>query len=439
MVVIAEAPSSPGQRLLWLLDRYRGGGGMLNCPLVCRLHGRLDLALLSAAVDALTARHEALRTTFVRRGRELRQLIHAPGPVPIARRDCSGAADPEAAVRAALAGELRSSIDCEHWPTRATLWRLGPEDHVVCWNMNHLVTDLWSCGILADELETLLARSADPAQLPAAGLQYRQFCEWQESEAARGELRRHEGYWRRQLAGLQPLALPFRPARAQRAGARGAERAEIGAEAAGKLRVLARESGTTPFAVMLAVFYAYVHRHAGQTDLAVASLFANRSRLDFARTVGFLVNMVALRTRVPAPAGFTELLARTHATVVEAFVHQAAPFHMVSGASMPAGVARFDDVVFHMAAEPIHRARAAGVLELEVLVPDVTGRFAFELAVMPSESGLAVKLFHSEGLLDAGAARALVEGYAALATAVAEQASNCARPAQERGSGTGRG
>ena len=63
------SPATVGQRLLRMIAHYRSGNGALNCPIVYRLHGPLDTAALSAALAALTARHEALRTVLTSAGR----------------------------------------------------------------------------------------------------------------------------------------------------------------------------------------------------------------------------------------------------------------------------------------------------------------------------------------------------------------------------------
>jgi hypothetical protein len=74
-----------------------------------------------------------------------------------------------------------------------------------------------------------------------------------------------------------------------------------------------------------------------------------------------------------------------------------------------------------MTAEPIDRVRSAGDLQLEFLVPDLRGRFAFELALMPRHgAGLAVKLFYSREVLAERAARDVAAAFVAVAGAVAD-------------------
>ncbi|MDT7608730.1 MAG: hypothetical protein QOG96_3233 [Pseudonocardiales bacterium] len=56
---------SSGQRRLWALAQMGGASAAYNEPMAFRLRGSLDRAALASALDALVARHEALRTRVV--------------------------------------------------------------------------------------------------------------------------------------------------------------------------------------------------------------------------------------------------------------------------------------------------------------------------------------------------------------------------------------
>src|ERR1700761_758856 len=57
-----DLPLSYGQEQLWFLDRFVPGVSAYNIPFSLGLSGPVDTAALSRALDALVARHEALRT-----------------------------------------------------------------------------------------------------------------------------------------------------------------------------------------------------------------------------------------------------------------------------------------------------------------------------------------------------------------------------------------
>lgn len=417
-----EIQASTGQRLLWLLSEYQGEGGSLNCPVVFRMKGPLDTPGLEAALDHLVARHESLRTTFARRGHQLRQVIHEAGRVNVARADLSGALDAEAAAREALAKELRTNIDPTTWPLRATLWRLGTEDHLLCLNMHHLVTDTWSCVVLQRELVAAYAQSQGVGTgPPPGGWQFSQFMAWHERQVAGEGFLRHREYWRRQLAGASAPRLPLRARRPKSEGRRGSVHALIGPASAEGLQALASACGTTLFAVMLSVYYALLNRLTGQPDLAAATLFANRTRREVENTVGFLTNLLVLRTRLDGARTFTDIVQRVRTTVREGTVYQELPYHLVPRDAPAHSSARLDEAVFQMLAEPIDETLRAGGVEFQAVVPDVAGRFDLELALMASDEGTAAKLFYAEERVCPSWARDFISAYVAAAAAVAAE------------------
>src|SRR4051812_20474745 len=60
-----ELPASVGQRLLWLMDHYRGQHNSFNEQVLWHLREPCDVDALRVAVQRLHDRHESLRTTFV--------------------------------------------------------------------------------------------------------------------------------------------------------------------------------------------------------------------------------------------------------------------------------------------------------------------------------------------------------------------------------------
>ena len=364
------------------------------------------------------ARHESLRTTFGGRGRFLRQIIHDPGHQPLDVIDLRHRDDPEAALRQAVADELGRRIDPTMESLRATLWRVAEHENVLGINIHHLVTDAWSCGVIVRDLRLLLLGGLDPpAGLPEVRWQYTQFVDWQNRVLRGDEFDRHLSYWRRQLAGARLPSLPLNPSGvAERRTA--SESICIEPRIVLALSSMARARHTTLFNLMLSVYYALVNRRTGKTDLAVASLFVNRGRPEVQNTVGFLSNMVILRTRLAEGDTFDTVVRKTHATVMDAFVYQAMPYQLLPADTVEVSTGRADDVVFQMMAEPM-RPLTVGNTCLEVMIPEGIGsRFEFDLALVMRHDGLRAVLFYNQSRLDRAWASEFLSGYVSLASEV---------------------
>jgi hypothetical protein len=90
---------------------------------------------------------------------------------------------------------------------RATLLRLGAQDHVLLLVTHDIASDGWSGSILFHELSALyhtLVIGATPA-LPALPVQYADFAAWQSEWLQEGGLDTQLTYWKEHLQGVPPL------------------------------------------------------------------------------------------------------------------------------------------------------------------------------------------------------------------------------------------
>src|SRR5204863_6791332 len=111
-----------------------------------------------------------------------------------------------------MAEEARTPFDLGQSPLlRATLLRLGSEQHVLLLTTHHIACDGWSLGLFYRELATLYEAFArgGPSPLAELAINYADFARWQR-ERLQGEILETQlRYWTEQLAGAQTaLDLP---------------------------------------------------------------------------------------------------------------------------------------------------------------------------------------------------------------------------------------
>ncbi len=320
-------PLSFAQQRLWFIDQLEPGSPAYNLPTALRLRGRLDVPALRGSLEALVRRHESLRTVFAVRDGEPVQVIRPAGPVSLPVVELArlpGAARETEAVRLAEEEALRP-FDLARGPLlRATLVRLGEDDHAALFTLHHVVSDGWSMDVLVREISALYA--GEP--LPELPVQYADFAVWQREWLSGETLEAQLGYWRQRLAGAPPvLDLPVdRPRPATPDARAGSVALALPAESWRELRELARREGATPFMALLAVWQLLLARWSGQEDVVVGSPIAGRTRTELEPLIGFFVNTLVLRTGVDDGLTFHELLARVRETTLGAFAHQDLPF-----------------------------------------------------------------------------------------------------------------
>ncbi len=327
-------PLSFGQQRLWFLHQLDPGSVEYSMPSPVRLAGDLNVAALGAALGAITARHEVLRTRLVAGPDGVaHQVIDPPTGFPLPVADVSGQPDPVAATRELIAADAVTPFDLAAGPLiRAALIRLGPTEHVLDLSVHHVVSDEWSAGILRRELSALYEafRAGQRDPLPPLAVQYADFAVWQRKWLTGEVLDGQLSYWRDQLAGAPVLDLPAdRPRPPVRSTAGAMVRLSVPAQTAAGLRAVARDNGTTMFMTLLAAFTALLGRYSGQDDIVTGTPVANRNRAETEDLIGFFVNTLVLRADLSGDPEFTGLLGRVRGMTLGAYAHQDLPFEQL--------------------------------------------------------------------------------------------------------------
>ncbi|MFK3775625.1 amino acid adenylation domain-containing protein [Pseudomonas sp. NPDC089406] len=323
--------ASYAQRRLWTLWQLDRSSAAYNQAGVLRLDGVLDVAALQAAVNALVARHEILRTHFAETDGQLTQVVSPAAGLALDHLDLSASADPQAALQAALQAAAGQAFDLYQGPLlQLTLVRLGEQRHGLLLAMHHIISDGWSMQILLDELAQGYAAhlQGQAPQWPALAVQYADYALWQRNWLEAGEGERQLAYWRATLGERPPiLELPADRARPAEMSQRGASLGfEVPAALAAQLKALAAASGTSLFMVLLTAFKAVLHRYTGQQELLVGVPVANRQRAEVQGLIGFFVNTQVLRSTPHARLAFRTLLGEVRQAAAAAQDCQDLPF-----------------------------------------------------------------------------------------------------------------
>lgn len=332
-----DIPLSEGQRSLWLtwqLDPQSAGYNMAGA---LHLKGALDPSSLNAALEALVQRHDILRTYY--------PLSETGGPVQRLARDwhpeliCNdipgdAAVEQEQVLHDALTQLARQPFDLEQAPPlTVALYRLSAEHHVLAIVQHHIAGDGWSVQVLIDDLCALYecACTQQEAKLAPLPVQFADYAVWQQRQKHSSERQSQLAHWCERLSGDHPpLALPLdRPRQALSAPREGQLRFTLTGELSEQLRSLARERSVSLYAVILALLKLTLHRFSGETDIKVGAPIANRHKAELQGLIGYLINVVVLRTQIDPTENFERLLDEVSATLLDAQLHQDVPFDQV--------------------------------------------------------------------------------------------------------------
>ncbi|OLF14223.1 hypothetical protein BLA60_03540 [Actinophytocola xinjiangensis] len=406
-------PLSPAQQRLWFLHRLDGPSPAYNIPSVLRLTGDLDVSALERAFGDVADRHETLRTVFA----QDTQIIRPDAAVPFTVVPAD-----ESTVDAALAGAAAHRFDLTtETPLRVTVFRLGPDEHVLLVLVHHIAGDEWSVGPLFADLRTayLARRAGQPPDWPPLPVRYADYARWQRELDVDTQL----DHWRTALDGSPAeLGLPVDHPGAEVTGRGGYQPFEVPAEVHARLIALARASDVTEFMVVQAVVTALLTRMGAGEDIPLGAPVAGRSEAALDDLVGFFVNTLVLRVSTAGDPTFTELLGRVRETDLAAFEHADVPFErlveMLAPARVPGRNPLFQVMVTHQHQLDLDLG-VAGLVSRAVPFGLDTAKFALSFSFFPEADGrLGGGVEYAADLFEPATAAALADRLTLVLTAL---------------------
>ncbi|WP_083913177.1 non-ribosomal peptide synthetase [Nocardia concava] len=312
-------PLSDGQRRMWFLQTRDPADTTLNICVAYRLSGALDADRFHAAVDAVAARHDILRTTY--------GLGEDGEPYQIARADLAPGWEShdlselpegsrsrrlEVLARREFSRPFDLSVES---PLRLTLVRLAAEEFALILVAHHICWDDDSWGVFFGELNTAYL-GGELHALPG------QFADVEvfdvDTVASDADLE----YWRGALRPL-PESLEL-PGKSVDSASRKAERRTLALSGDLMRRVdaFARDRSATPFMVLLAAYEAIVHRYTAAGDFLVSVPVTVRRNAIAESLIGYFGNTLLLRATLTARDSFAAFTDAVRDTCLGAFAHQ---------------------------------------------------------------------------------------------------------------------
>jgi amino acid adenylation domain-containing protein len=332
-------PLLPGQAGMLQVEEVTGGSAY-HLLFTAAVRGAGPEAL-GVAVDALTHRHEALRTVFLPAdaadGEYGRRVLprHGPDVRRQVLRPPAGV-DPVELVHGALGAAARGLLrPFARPPVHFTITEVraddGPDRLLLSILVHHALVDGWSIGVLLRELADLLAGREPPGAAPSPELVHAR--QAQLGDVVRVAAVRSQLELLRGCPGVLelPTDLP-RPPVQDVAGRRWVT--ALRPEAAVAWRRSAAATGTTTTAVLLAAFALVLARRCRTDDLLIGVPVAGRDGSEEAqRVVAPCSRLVPVRCRVDDGGTVRRHLTATAAALAAAVAGAVVPFEKLVAAA----------------------------------------------------------------------------------------------------------
>ena len=418
---------SPQQRRVWRLQQLDGGSYRTLAGVL--VEGPLDKNRLQAALAAVLARHEILRTDF----------RHVPGmsfPLQVVNSEAASAIDFHDLAEPGPADEngrldqlfrrlMREPLAANGGtPLQVSLASLAPQKHVLLLGLPALCGDRASLENLAREIarfyDSASANGAlreDPVQYVEAAEVFLELLESEETEAGRD-------YWRRQnLPDLRALKVSL-----ERQPITGAAFApavlnfKLDGKTLAEVERIAAENGTTAPIFFLACWHVLLWRLTGQPEMLVGFASDGRTHEDLKDALGLYERYLPIRSELGSNLAFTEVLQQIEATASEALSRQDY-FDWTEIAGFDSGDAKLALCPFMFSFDSQAEADSAADITLRIVRQySCSDRFKLKLAARRVETGLALSLHYDASLYDRKHAATMARQFLTLVSAATSPA-----------------
>ena len=337
-------PLGLSQRELWETSPVPVGDPANHICCFIEIKGALTEEETQTSVQRVVDRQEALRISFLPGKERPLQLVRSTGPAQVRFRELSrDEARPEA-LEELMKETYREPFDLVQGPLhRIQMLRRAPKDHVLAFSIHHAIADGWSLGVFVQDLCTAYVMGLTgirkavavgvmgvPDSLPPVPQTY---TDWAAAERAMwppAELSRRADYWKSKLAGSRQLWSNDHGAGPAKAPLHRWV-SSISADQTRAVKELTRQTATTLFSTLLAVFQATLAKWAGRDDIVAGTPVANRSKASARQTMGYFSGVVPMRGQVDPGRAFSDHLRTVHETAVDGFAN-AMPFAELASA-----------------------------------------------------------------------------------------------------------
>ncbi|HEX2271663.1 MAG TPA: amino acid adenylation domain-containing protein, partial [Pyrinomonadaceae bacterium] len=337
---VRELPLTEGQKQLWFLARMGGEASVAyNLSLTLEMRGPFNLKAMRESLRAVVDNHEALRITVSLEDDRQYVLPSLKLEVPLIDFSDTDEGDCDARVNALLAQEAKKPFDLAKGPLfRALILEVTEQRHLLVLTTHHIVADGWSLGVLIGELSARYTAACQKVRcaLPPAA-QFGEYVAAEIKQRESGAIHLSENYWLQQFKDpVAPLELPLdykRPPVQTYTGARA--HLTIDSALCNRLEHYSSQQNSTLFMLLFASFNLLLHKLSGQDDIVVG--IPSAGQLSFGSSlIGYCVNVLPLRSKLPAHAGVNDYLAYIKTVFLDAHDHQAYPFSsLVSKLKLP--------------------------------------------------------------------------------------------------------
>lgn len=370
---------SSAQKRMYMASQVDDTKVAYNISGILRISGDFVKERFKQAVEQLTIRHDALRTSFAVVEGSLVQIIHNEPVLDIEYADIKKV-DVQESTIAELYHNFVRPFDLHKAPLiRFKAVTTGMDNTEVFIDIHHSIADGMSMGIIQRELIQLY----EGESLENIPIQYKDYSEWMLTR----DLSSQKSYWMNQYADDLPvLDIPLDYPRPFTQSFRGNSiKYRISSDVKSQIKKLIKQTNTTEYMVLFSGLSILLSKYSRQQDIIIGSPVAGRTHKDTENIVGMFVNTLAIRTQPNPEKEYLSYLEEVKTTCLNAFENQEYPFDsLIEDLDVKREISRnpLFDIMFVLQNNESVNQEYESLLKDDVKVDDTHKESKFDLTVI---------------------------------------------------------
>ncbi len=329
---------SSAQKRIYNLQQMDMESTAYNVSSFMELQGAVNkdtAAAIEKVLNQLIQRHECLRTSFQLVNGEPRQKIHDSVEMVMeyycterGGQNIESKEERHVPCAERYANAIKNFIrpfDLSQVPLlRVGLNKINEARCLLMLDMHHIVTDAVSMNIFIKEFNAFYKGD----HLLPLHFQYKDFSQWQNHRLRTGQLKRQESYWLEEFSDELPMLNILHDFRRPQIQSFEGDREYfiLDKKLTRQLHQYIRETETTLFILLLAVFNVLLYKYTAQEDIIIGSTVAGRSYADLDYTMGLFIETIVLRNYPTGNKTFAAFLQEVKERTLIAFENTDYPF-----------------------------------------------------------------------------------------------------------------
>lgn len=286
---------------------------------------------------------------------------------------------------------------------RANLVKFENDKCLLLFDMHHIIADGTSLHIFIRDLCALY----NDKSLDKTCLTYKDYSVWENNNLNSDKFNYDKDYWISQFKNDIPiLNMPTNYIRPVEKSFKGSKVYQtIDSDLTTRIMDFSKNTGVTPYMVLLAAYYILLSKYSMQDDIVIGSPIAARDNSQLENIIGMFVNTLPLRMKINYDYSFADFLKEIKTMCLNSFEHQTYPLdELINNLKVTRDASRSPlfDVLFTYQNNGYDKL-TLGDIESEYYIPDTKiSKFDLSLEVIPTDNRLNInfeyctKLFNEE-------------------------------------------